>query len=240
MAYPQYDYGSALPSGRQQYTTLDDDSRYPASSAQNPFASQTSFHQGGAVPEYPPAHQAMYSAPHANDSTWSLEEDRSPFGDNAKEGAAGIQRGRDNPYAQDYKQKGAWKKWTFIGLLVLLIVGGVAGGIAAWRVTSSNKNNSSGSTSTGSNSGKLQYSESDWPAARPRASNQAGRDNANAPLDSCMASRWHGQGGQVEPERPFRVPTRQPVRCRLARTAGRDSSIAKSERMLIPDAFATD
>ncbi|GAA5860843.1 hypothetical protein JCM3774_003161 [Rhodotorula dairenensis] len=174
MAYNQ-GYAGAFGGSTSQYNMLGDDSRYPQTAraaaapagagagreprAQNPFESQTSLYST-AAPGYPPTHQAMYNAPRGNDSTWSLDDDRGPFDDGTKETAV-LQRGSDNPYAADYtkqKPKGAWKKWTFIGLLVLLIVGGVAGGIAGWRVSASNKdkNTSSGSSSS-SGSGKLQY-----------------------------------------------------------------------------------
>lgn len=174
MAYNQ-GYGGAFGGSSRQYNMLGDDSRYPqtagagtsglgagrgpAAGARDPFESDASLYST-AAPGYPPTHQAMYNAPHRNDSTWSLEDDRGPFDDGTKETAV-LQRGNDNPYAADYskKPKGAWKKWTLIGLVVLLVVGGVAGGIAGWRVSESNKDNSSGSSSSSSDSGKLQYSE---------------------------------------------------------------------------------
>ncbi|BGP56518.1 hypothetical protein JCM8202_004586 [Rhodotorula sphaerocarpa] len=156
MSYHPQGYGA-------QYSSLGDDSRYPTSAAapQDPFASQTSFHHPSeSASDYPPMQQnALYSAPGQNDSTWTVDGG-GPFADDgaAKENGL-VQRGRDNPYAQDYKPKGAWKKWALIGVIVVVIVGGIAGGIAGWKASSNNSSSSSSgsSTSTGSSSNKLQY-----------------------------------------------------------------------------------
>lgn len=157
---------------QRQYNMLGDDSRYPqtvgaGTAAQNPFESQSSMQPG-----YPPTHQAMYDAPR-NDSTWSVHDyGQSPFGDDATKETATLQRGSDNPYASDYRKPrsaGSWKKWTLIGLVVLLVVGGIAGGIAGWRVSANNKDNSASGTSSSGGSGKMQYSES-----LPRAQNSLG------------------------------------------------------------------
>ena len=80
---------------QRQYNMLGDDSRYPqtvgaGSAAQNPFESQSSMQPG-----YPPTHQAMYDAPHGNDSTWSVHDyGQSPFGDDGTKETAVLQRGR--------------------------------------------------------------------------------------------------------------------------------------------------
>ncbi|GAA6025557.1 hypothetical protein JCM10207_008897 [Rhodosporidiobolus poonsookiae] len=150
MAYNQgsYPYGYA------------NDGGYPShpSNTQNPFAStsQVDLHSaggagygglpGGAGPggaTYPPN-----SAGYARDSTWSMDDE--PL----KEGPYNsVQRGKDNPYSREYKEPGRWKKWIFIGGLVLLVVAGIAIGIAVWRVKANDSSSGSGSSS----SGKLQY-----------------------------------------------------------------------------------
>lgn len=209
MSYYPQGYGA-------QYSSLGDDSRYPTSAAapQDPFASQTSFHHpGGSASDYPPMQQQhpVYSAPGQNDSTWTVDGG-GPFADDgaAKENGL-VQRGRDNPYAQDYKPKGAWKKWALIGVIVVVIVGGIAGGIAGWKASSNNNSSSSSgsSTSTGSSSNKLQYSKYMLVGLRRYPNPRGGALTAGPPLSS--ASRWHGQGSQMEPQRPLRVPDRLEV-----------------------------
>lgn len=191
---------------QRQYNMLGDDSRYPqtvgaGTAAQNPFESQSSMQPG-----YPPTHQAMYDAPHGNDSTWSVHDyGQSPFGDDATKETAVLQRGCDNPYASDYRKPrsaGSWKKWTLIGLVVLLVVGGIAGGIAGWRVSANNKDNSASGTSSSGGSGKMQYSES-----LPRAQNARDTElHLSLPFFlPTPVSRWNGQSSQVEPARPVTV-----------------------------------
>jgi hypothetical protein len=88
-----------------------------------------------------------------------------PFADtpyNAKEAAAPYSGRSNNAQAQhsawmeggkEPAKTGAWKKWATIGGLVVLVVAGVAGGIAAWKINSNSKSgggNSSGSSASGS------------------------------------------------------------------------------------------
>lgn len=183
---------------QRQYNMLGDDSRYPqtvgaGTAAQNPFESQSSMQPG-----YPPTHQAMYDAPHGNDSTWSVHDyGQSPFGDDGTKETATLQRGSDNPYASDYRKPrsaGSWKKWTLIGLVVLLVVGGIAGGIAGWRVSANNKDNSASGTSSSGGSGKMQYSES-----LPRAQNSLEMLSSASPsLSSCPLPSVDGTAKAVK------------------------------------------
>ncbi|GAA5878213.1 hypothetical protein JCM8547_003158 [Rhodosporidiobolus lusitaniae] len=121
---------------------------YGQHQAQNPFASEVDLHAPGSA-TYPPTAQQ-------GGSSWSLEEE--PFKNGAASGAAaagaGVQRSRDNPYAANYKEKGAGvKKWIWIGVAIL-VVAAIAIGIAVWRVKA---NDSDSSSSSSSSSGKLQY-----------------------------------------------------------------------------------
>lgn len=156
--YPQQQYGASA----DYYSGgLAGDSRYPSSSAaRNPFASSADFH---AQPSYPPhgggggGGAGMYR--HESESAWSLDEE--PFKEGAAAGAGyqAVQRGRDNPFAANYSgggKKRNWKKWAIGGLLAAVVIGGVAGGIAAWKA------HSSGSSSSGK--GGMQYST--WQGSR--------------------------------------------------------------------------
>lgn len=173
---------------QRQYNMLGDDSRYPqtvgaGTAGQNPFESQSSLQPG-----YPPTHQAMYDAPYGNDSTWSVYDyGQSPFGDEGTKETAVLQRGSDNPYAPDYRKPrstGSWKKWTLIGLVVLLVVGGIAGGIAGWRVSANNKDNSASGTSSSSGSGKMQYIDGTAKAVKwnPQDPSQFEKDDRLKPI----------------------------------------------------------
>ncbi|GAA5846379.1 hypothetical protein JCM9279_001352 [Rhodotorula babjevae] len=152
-------------------------SRYPAAAASNPFASasEVNLHApygagpGGGTTTYPPHSgtpaTGLYQHEDRAGSAWSLDDH-----DLAGSGAGGydkVQRSADNPFAEGYKggrSVGAGagggassrKKWIWIGLVVLVVVGGIAGGIAAWKATSSSSSSSS-SSSGGSGSGKMQF-----------------------------------------------------------------------------------
>ncbi|GAA6054305.1 hypothetical protein JCM3770_001425 [Rhodotorula araucariae] len=154
MAYNQQ-YHSPYGSGPGGYGAAHD-SPYGSAApyAQNPFASDADFH--AAVPPratatYPPAAgttptTGLYGAEEHAGSEWSLD-DR----DLATGGYDKVQRSADNPFSADHKRRGGGmsvRKWVWIGIALVVVVGGVAGGIAAWKAKSS-------SASTGS--GKMQY-----------------------------------------------------------------------------------
>ncbi|BGP01034.1 Glycoside hydrolase family 17 protein [Rhodotorula toruloides] len=150
--YPQQQYGTST----DYYSGgLAGDSRYPSSSAaQNPFASSADF---PSQPSYPPQGGAggagMYR--HESGSAWSLDEEPLKEGGAAGAGYQAVQRGRDNPFAANYSgggKKRNWKKWAIGGLLGAVVIGGVVGGIAAWKAHSGGSNSSSSS-----GSGKMQY-----------------------------------------------------------------------------------
>ncbi|BGP17622.1 hypothetical protein JCM10213_001273 [Rhodosporidiobolus nylandii] len=133
--YRQPEYSDASPYGQH------------GAGAHNPFTDSQANLAGGSS-TYPP------QAGHAGESTWSLEDDQ--YKAEAAGGAGGaVQRGRDNPYAQNYKKPGSGvKKWIWIGVAALVVIG-VAVGIAVWRVKANDSSSSSSGSSSGS--GKLQY-----------------------------------------------------------------------------------
>ncbi|GAA5825091.1 hypothetical protein JCM11251_006095 [Rhodosporidiobolus azoricus] len=136
--YPQHQYS---------YPDASNNGPYPPHAAtQNPFASssQVDLH----TPTYPPG-----SGQNPRDSTWSMDEEPLKAG-GAAGGYSGVQRGRDNPYAAEYKPKSSWRRWWIPILLGLLVIAGVVIGIVVWKVRS---NDSSSSGSGGS--GKRQYIE---------------------------------------------------------------------------------
>ncbi|GAA6028679.1 hypothetical protein JCM8097_007343 [Rhodosporidiobolus ruineniae] len=144
-----YGYPSSSPYGQQGYGNLAGDGGFPQHiSTQNPFASTSQVDLHG---QYPPVSGGGAGG---RDSTWSLDEQ--PYKAVGSGGGAGMARGTDNPYSANYKEPGRWKRWVFSIGLGVLVIAGIAIGIAVWKVKQ-NDSNSSGSSSSGSSSGKLQY-----------------------------------------------------------------------------------
>lgn len=75
----------------------------------------------------------------------------------------------------------SWKRWAIIGGVTLLIVAGVAGGIAAWKITQNNSD-SSGSSSAASGSG----------SNRSGAGQTVGSDPSVFALDARLKKSFYG------------------------------------------------
>lgn len=108
---------------------------------------------GGGGTSYPPAGQG---------SSWSVDGDG--YKDAATSGGGGgggyVQRGADNPYAQNYKgSNGAMSKTTkwIIAGVALLVVAGIAAGIAVWQVKKNSSDSGSSSSTSSSSGAKLSY-----------------------------------------------------------------------------------
>ena len=76
----------------------------------------------------------------------------------------------------------SWKKWAIIGGVTLLVVAGVAGGIAAWKITQNNNNDSSGSSSAASGSG----------SNKSGAGQTVGSDPSVFALDARLKKSFYG------------------------------------------------
>ncbi|GAA5972063.1 hypothetical protein JCM11641_002479 [Rhodosporidiobolus odoratus] len=146
MAYNQnYGYGQAGSHYPQTYPQQN----YPQQpSNANPFASEADLN--GPSASYPP------TGGHPAGSSWSLDEEPLKTGPGAAGTSySGVQRSNTNPFAANYKESGSGvKKWIIIAIGVLIVIG-VAVGIAVWRVKA-NDSSSSSSSSSGS-SGKQQF-----------------------------------------------------------------------------------
>jgi len=137
-----------------------------SSAAHNPFASasEVDLHAPYSA-TYPPHNSnihgsnnmstptGLYQAEDRAGSAWSLDDQ-----DLAAGGYDKVQRSADNPFSEGYKGRksgNSRKKWIWIGIVAVVVVGGIAGGIAAWKATSGGSSSSSSSSASGS--GKMQF-----------------------------------------------------------------------------------
>lgn len=177
-----------------------------SSAAHNPFASasEVDLHAPYSA-TYPPHNSnihgsnnmstptGLYQAEDRAGSAWSLDDQ-----DLAAGGYDKVQRSADNPFSEGYKGRksgNSRKKWIWIGIVAVVVVGGIAGGIAAWKATSGGSSSSSSSSASGS--GKMQFIECVESIFTLLLS---GNDRL-----TIRPLQRHGQGSQVQPVGPLPV-----------------------------------
>ncbi|GJN89994.1 hypothetical protein Rhopal_002983-T1 [Rhodotorula paludigena] len=159
----------ARPAARDPFATQSDLSlpQYPSSSyPPAPLGPAAGMRGGGTSAE-----TGLYNMDQHAGSAWSLDDE--PIAGGGAGGAAGaagvagyerVHRSADNPFSEKYRSGGGagggaggrdgprnWRKWILVAALLVLVVGGIAGGIGAWRA------NAGSSSSGGGKSGGLQF-----------------------------------------------------------------------------------